>query len=319
MDKMLEKLDNNISQMNYPLISIIICTYNGERFLKEQIQSIVEQTYPNLEIIISDDASTDKTKAILSEYKKFSNIQLVFNNTNIGFVKNFEFAARLANARYIAFSDQDDVWLPRKIEKLYHAIGNHSLVYSDSTLINQDGQSLNKKLSDFKHMKNINDSRGFIFSNVISGHTIMINKELLKYALPIPESYYHDWWFGVQAANLKGIIYLNEVSTLYRQHRATVTKTIVERKRGSRKFSKRFQHYLRELKWVELIKNSELEKHKPFYNQLYNLLLLKNKKVFVWSLFCFLLRNEKVFFQFSKKGFFSKIIEIRKMARGERL
>jgi glycosyltransferase involved in cell wall biosynthesis len=70
MDKMLEKLDNNISQMNYPLISIIICTYNGERFLKEQIQSIVEQTYPNLEIIISDDASTDKTKAILSEYKK---------------------------------------------------------------------------------------------------------------------------------------------------------------------------------------------------------------------------------------------------------
>jgi glycosyltransferase involved in cell wall biosynthesis len=305
--------------MQTPLISIVLCTYNGERFLKEQIDSIVNQTYPDLEIIISDDCSADSTRAIINNYRNFDNIKIIFNEKNKGFTKNFEFAATLASGNYLAFSDQDDIWLPEKIEKLYHAISKYSLVYSDSKLINDSGAFLNKKLSDFrKFKKTIHDSRGFAFFNVVSGHTILIKKELLLNALPIPDGYYHDWWLAYQAANLKGAIFLDEALTLYRQHHQTITKTIPDRQVVSRKFEKRYQDFMKELLWIEKCKNNESEKHKTFFTQLYDLFILKKRNVFVWSLFYFLIKNEKAIFQFSNKGYLSKLVEMRKMARGER-
>lgn len=305
--------------MYSPLISIILCTYNGERFLEQQIQSLLNQTYTNFEIIISDDGSTDSTKAILYKYSEFDNIKIVFSEKNKGFAKNFEFAAGLATGDYLAFSDQDDVWLPEKIEKLYRTISTYSLVYSDSHLINDKGEYLNKRLSDFRKMrKTIHDSRGFALMNIVSGHTILVKKELLVYAFPIPEGCYHDWWLGYQAANLNGIIFLEEALTLYRQHSQTITKTIVKKKVASRKFEKRYEDFIKDLKWFETLKNNEIEKNRLFFTKLYNLFLLKRKNVFVWPLFCFLIKNEKILFQFSKKNLLSHLVEIRKMARGEK-
>lgn len=304
--------------MNTPLISIVLCTYNGEAFLEEQIDSVIAQTYPHLEIIICDDCSTDGTKSILDKYAHHSNIRIVYNEANIGFVKNFERAVLLATGNYIAFSDQDDIWLPEKIEKLYGAIDDHSLVYSDSILIDDNGKPLNKKLSDFKVMKdNITDSRGFIFLNVVSGHTMMIKRELLEHALPLPRDFYHDWWFAVQAANMHGIAFLNEALTLYRQHSQTVTKTIVEKRSGSRKRQERYQAFLKDLDWLALLKSNRTEKNKEFFDKLYELFLLK-KGGYAWALFFFLFRNEKILFQFSKKSYISKLLRIRKTARGER-
>lgn len=306
--------------MDSPLISIVVCTYNGERFLDEQLQSVISQTYQNLEIIISDDHSTDATITILKKYENLKNVSIIYKEKNVGFTKNFESAASLAKGRYIAFSDQDDIWLNSKIEKLYNTISNYSLVYSNSILIDDKGMSLNKCLSDFRKMKDIiKDSRGFAFHNVVSGHTMMIDRELLPYAFPIPEKFYHDWWIAIQAANINGIIFLNEPLTFYRQHTDTVTKTIVDKTVGSRKREKRHQDYLQDLKWLELFKNNKIEKNKLFYNQLYDLYLLKARQRFVWPLFFFLLRNENVIFKFFKKSYLSKLIEIRKMARGERM
>ena len=305
--------------MDLPLISVILCTYNGERFLEEQIRSIINQTYPNIEFIIADDCSTDSTRAIINRFNHLSNVRIIFNEKNKGFAKNFESAAMFATADYLAFSDQDDIWLPQKIEKLYKTISTYSLVYSDSILIDENGVSLNKKLSDFRNFKKtIHDSRGFLFHNVVSGHTILIKKDLLVKALPIPEGYYHDWWLAYQAANLNGIVLLNEALTLYRQHSKTITKTIREKKIGSRKFEKRYKDFLKELDWVELLKNNKLEQHKSFFSKLHDLLSLKRNGSFVWPLFFFLLKNEKILFQFTKKSFLSKLVEIRKMARGER-
>src|SRR4051812_29514296 len=121
--------------MEFPLVSIIVCTYNGEQFLEEQLQSVVNQTYPNIEITISDDKSTDQTAAILKKYEEKNNIQVRYNEMNIGFLKNFELAVGMASGNYIAFCDQDDIWLPNKIERLLGAISDHSLVYSNSLLI----------------------------------------------------------------------------------------------------------------------------------------------------------------------------------------
>jgi glycosyltransferase involved in cell wall biosynthesis len=185
--------------MNNSLISIILCTYNGERFLEEQLNSLLSQTYDNMEIIISDDASTDDTVRILEKYKDHPAVKTFFQPVNIGSIKNFEFALRQAQGGYIAFSDQDDIWMPEKIQKMHDAIGDSYLVYSDSELMDESGKSLHKNLSDLRRMYSVSQTTGFIFSNTVWGHAMFINSKLLQYILPIPENIPHDGWTGFKA------------------------------------------------------------------------------------------------------------------------
>jgi len=101
------------------LVSVVMCTYNGEKYLHPQIGSILSQSYDNLELIIVDDASTDSTVKILEEYKRRdSRLRYFVNERNIGYNKNFEKAFSLANGNYIAPCDQDDIWDPSKIETM---------------------------------------------------------------------------------------------------------------------------------------------------------------------------------------------------------
>ncbi len=111
---------NTDRQTKYtPLVSVAMCTYNGERFLAQQLDSIINQTYTNIEIVICDDGSTDKTIQMIQEYqKKFATIKLYQNKTNLGFVQNFAKAISLTTGDYVATSDQDDIWLKNKIEIL---------------------------------------------------------------------------------------------------------------------------------------------------------------------------------------------------------
>lgn len=106
------------------MISIAMATYNGEKYLREQLDSILVQTISDFELIICDDCSNDSTRKILSEYaKKDSRIKVIFNEQNLGFVKNFEKTISFCNGEYIAFSDQDDIWLPNHLEVLLSEIG----------------------------------------------------------------------------------------------------------------------------------------------------------------------------------------------------
>src|SRR5690242_17090387 len=156
--------------MNQPLISIVLCTYNGERFLKEQLDSLLWQTYSNFEIIASDDASQDGTIQILKQYAEDKRITVVLQEKNLGPVKNFEYAVTLAKVEYIAFSDQDDVWLPSKLEKLVASIKESYLDFSDSFLIDEQGNKIDNQLSSLRCMFSTDDTRGFIFSNLVWGH-----------------------------------------------------------------------------------------------------------------------------------------------------
>ncbi|MDB5275225.1 MAG: alpha-L-Rha alpha,3-L-rhamnosyltransferase [Ferruginibacter sp.] len=304
--------------MNHPLISILLCTYNGADYLEEQIQSLLHQTYPNIEIIISDDASTDKTSNILKKYTSNPKITINFNEKNVGLQRNIGVAAALSNGRFICFSDQDDYWLPRKVERLFNSIGSYSLVYSDSKLVDSKGNSLNKNLSDFRKLQDVMDSKGFSVDNAVSGHSMMATRELLNVALPIPEEHFHDWWIAVQASNLNGIKYLDEKLTLYRQHTKNITPSYIEKVAGSRSFNKRHGQFIKELQGLELLKNNELEKQKLFYKQFYNLHLQKKKGSFTWPLFWFLIRNKKDIYRFSKKSELSQLNEIRKRSRAEK-
>lgn len=293
----------------------MLCTYNGERFLQAQIDSLLQQTHTNMEIIISDDHSADRTKEILATYGNDRRFRITCQPQNLGAIANFEFAASQAKGEYICFCDQDDIWLPEKIEKLYKAIGHHWLVYSDSILIDEEGQSLQKQLSQLRNMYSGNDTRGFIFNNVVWGHAMLINKKLLPYVLPIPAGIPHDIWFAVKATTLGGIQYLDLPLTLYRQHAKTVTTTIPQ-KATTRPYQKRYHDFEEKLHWISLLRDTDKE-HASFYTELHHLYSLKAKGQFVWSLFFFMLKHQQPLFVFTNKNLLSRVVEIRKQSRGE--
>ena len=99
-------------------VDILLATYNGEKYVIEQIESILHQTYKNIRLLISDDCSTDDTRQILEQYQKKDNrIEIFFQEKNLGYIRNFAFLLNQVKNKYYMLSDQDDVWLPEKVEK----------------------------------------------------------------------------------------------------------------------------------------------------------------------------------------------------------
>lgn len=202
-----------------PRVAVVMATYNGEKFIEQQLQSIINQTYPNLEIVITDDCSTDATYSILQRYAhQYPNITCYQNPHNIGYIKNFERAIRLAEPDYIALSDQDDIWHPEKIALMMGHIHDASVVYCDSELIDAEGNSLNKKLSDIKNLQPIHDSLPFIVNNGVFGHAMLMHKSIALQAMPFSEDCVHDWLIAFVAATNNGVKYINQPVVQYRQH-----------------------------------------------------------------------------------------------------
>jgi len=205
-----------------PLVSVAIATFNGEKFLEDQLKSICNQTYKNIEVIVSDDCSTDRTVDILEEFKIKCGIDYCINDRRLGLVKNFERALSLCRGEYIALADQDDLWFPEKIECLLNEIGDHSLIFSDTNIIDAHGNIVTES---FKSLSNyIADTETpflqlFLNTKWINGCTMLFEKELLREALPMPDDIgAHDWWFTVNAAKNGGIKYLDRKLMSYRQH-----------------------------------------------------------------------------------------------------
>lgn len=124
------------------MISIAMATYNGEKYLREQLDSILAQTIQDFELIVCDDCSTDSTVQILNEYvEKDSRIKVFVNAKNLGFRKNFEKAIGLCKGEYIALSDQDDIWMTEHLELLVDNIQNKDLIAGNSELIDSLGRS----------------------------------------------------------------------------------------------------------------------------------------------------------------------------------
>lgn len=203
-----------------PEVSIALCTYNGDRFLPEQLESILNQDYLNItEIVCVDDNSSDNTWKILNEYADKYNIFKIFrNNSNLGFIKNYEKALTLTTKPLIAISDQDDVWYSSKISKLVKIIGNNLMSYSDNEYIDLNGSSLGKKFSDVRNLTTCTSCLNFALLNVISGHTMLINRDLLDYALPLNPEIPHDFWLAFQASQYGEIPVVKEALVGYRQH-----------------------------------------------------------------------------------------------------
>jgi len=207
------------------LVSIAMCTYNGERFIGEQLDSILTQSHKNIELIITDDGSTDKTIEIIEKYQKADKrIKLYKNKKNLGFIKNFEKAISLTNGEYIALADQDDIWKKEKLETFLYEIKDNLLIYSDAELIDKNSKKLNKTLLENNHLITNNNNQAFIFCNCVSGNTLMFPKKLKEYILPIPKGItFHDIWIAFIATTKGSITYTNTPMTYYRRYSEQIT------------------------------------------------------------------------------------------------
>lgn len=224
------------------MISIAMTTYNGENYLREQLDSIINQTYKDIELIVCDDVSTDNTPTILKEYEhKDNRIHIYFNEINLGFKKNFEKAITLCKGEYIAFCDQDDVWENWKLQESIDAIGDNYLISTDSLLVDSKLNSLNKTFKQNLGIKKVCMDQTFLLKNLIhhsfiQGTTLMASASFIKKYLPIPDDcIYHDLYFAVCAALNNRITYLDKTSLLYRQHENNI---IGNRKKGKLSFLK---------------------------------------------------------------------------------
>ncbi len=291
------------------LVSIALCTYNGEAYLREQLDSIVNQSYAALELIVVDDCSSDNTISILKDYAaRHPFIKLFVNPENLGYIRNFEKALRLCSGDFIALSDQDDIWDLKKIEKQVKAIGNHLLIYHDSEFVDQNGQSLHRKMSDIMNLYRGDQPEAFLFFNCISGHSVLMKKELRDELLPFPNAYFHDWWMGYVATNLGSIDFIGESLVKYRQHQKADTN-ILKRKRDNtlRNPITAAMKYERKMLWIKSCVDYQKNKNPKFIRNLYTE-FQKNKEEYIsFGLAKLIYKNHGILFSINKKSTFSKL------------
>ena len=206
------------------MISVCMATYNGSKFIKEQIDSILCQLSMDDELVISDDHSTDETFDIINSYND-SRIKFYFNSRRKGCTHNFEHALMHASGDYIFLADQDDVWLPHKIETMVDFLvsGNYDLVMSNCILVDERLSIIKNPFFDEScPMKRSILSN--LYRCVCLGCCLVFTRKALNVFLPFPEKVVlHDLWiYLVAIINLK-CGYCNDALMLYRRHQDTVT------------------------------------------------------------------------------------------------
>ncbi|MDD2888679.1 MAG: glycosyltransferase family 2 protein [Aliarcobacter sp.] len=210
-------------------ISILLSTYNGEKYLKAQLDSLYSQSHQDFKLIVRDDGSTDRTKEILNSY----NIKLIDSSENFGVKKSFEkllkYASKNNEAKYFMFCDQDDVWNNDKIEttlkkmqELEKLYGNEIpiLVHTDLEVVDKKLETLSDSMWKSEHINpKANTLNKLLIQNTITGCTIMINRNLAIKSLSISsKAIMHDWWIGLVATTFGKIGFIEESTMKYRQH-----------------------------------------------------------------------------------------------------
>lgn len=191
-----------------PRISVAMCTYNGGRFLDKQLESIALQSRLPYELVVCDDHSTDDTIAILKRFQSEAPfpVQVIQNGLRLGSTRNFDQAIGLARGDFIALCDQDDCWLPVKLERLCGTLCENPFlggVFSDANLIDGDGRPLGKRLFE-RHKFTTKKQDRFVSCptstllkhDVVTGATLMFRASIRRYCSPIPSTWVHDGWLA---------------------------------------------------------------------------------------------------------------------------
>ncbi|GGH23257.1 hypothetical protein GCM10007423_05730 [Dyadobacter endophyticus] len=301
---------------NKPLISIALCTYNGSAFLAEQLDSILGQRYTNWELVVVDDCSTDSTPAILEEYAgSDARIGLHYNEQNLGYNKNFEKALGLCRSELIAICDQDDIWHPEKLEKQVKLIGDHALVYHDSEFVNAEGQSINRRISDKLNFYRGDAPEVFLFLNCVSGHSILLKKQVLQKSLPFPDDFHYDQWLAFNATCLGTIDFVPEALVKYRQHSGNNTD-ILALKTAEKSVDQKVAALQMESHWLLLCARQCTGKAQGLIYALYKHSLRRNNSYFVAAFGILLWKRRDTLLRLLKKPDTSKFFYALRKAWG---
>lgn len=215
------------------MVEILLATYNGEKYLEDQLESLLAQTFTEWVALIHDDGSRDRTLAILKQYcqrypEKFLLIDdgICFGNAR----DNFAHLLQHSGADYIMFCDQDDVWLPEKIAKTYDAMATLQkrygqemplLVHTDLEVVDESLNTIAKSMFAYQGLPtSINSLMQILAQNTVTGCTLMLNKAAVQVTLPVDQkALMHDWWAAAKVIQNQGKVELvQEALVLYRQH-----------------------------------------------------------------------------------------------------
>ena len=237
-------------------VSVALAYYDGAEYIEEQLTSILEQLTDQDEVILSVDRAFDGSMDLLKSLEEKDRRIFITNGPSKGVVKNFEHAIRLCSGDIIFLSDQDDVWLPDKVEKIRAAFRDREVmaVLHDAKIVDEH---LNETAPSFFKIRG--SSTGFfknLWRNSYVGCCMAFRREMVEKILPFPENIYmHDYWIGATAEVLGKVELIREPLILYRRHSANVT----DMKHGSLFFmlKKRWNMLITLLKWKQNIKKRE--------------------------------------------------------------
>ena len=269
-------------------ISVALCTYNGEKYIEKQLNSILNQTISVDEIVVCDDCSVDKTITILNSFKvQFPSIFRIYSNQeNLGSNKNFEKAFSLTTGEYIFFSDQDDIWKNNKIEKILKVFKDNSAaegVFSDANFIDENSNQINIGMTLWESIgffppKNITFSLYELIlkkGNFLTGATFCIKKNAKQFCIPFltTNDFLHDEWLAFMLSYRKTLFYIKEPLIMYRLHenQQIGVGKIKKRKKNIKKSIKIFSDLIENNKNISFrgckyISRSFFEQYKKYNN-----------------------------------------------------
>ena len=215
------------------MISIAMATYNGAKYIREQLDSILMQSIHDFELVVCDDCSTDETWSIIQEYaSKDVRIQTFRNEKNLGYRKNFEGLLKLCKGELVAFCDQDDIWKENHLQVLYDNIGDKAICTANAEIIDGDGIKMGFKLDDYTGLRCFSEDALkkayvlFYYFNPFPGCNTMFRRSFLEKAYPIKDERIklHDAYAcALACVSGEDIKYVNDITMSYRFHRDSVT------------------------------------------------------------------------------------------------
>jgi glycosyltransferase involved in cell wall biosynthesis len=215
--------------------SVVLATYEGERFIAEQLDSIVSQLTPNDEVIVSDDASSDGTLDLVRS-RGDPRIHILANRERVGYVRNFQRAIDQVRGKYVFFSDQDDVWLPGKVAAMCAAMQKKPVIASDAIVVNERLEILHRSYFQLRGARAFSWKAIFLRPPII-GATMSCRYDYLQSLLPLPARVPHDFWLAFNAAWDDALQVVPTPLLLYRRHAAAYSPTATDRTRSIAKIA----------------------------------------------------------------------------------
>jgi glycosyltransferase involved in cell wall biosynthesis len=290
-------------------ISVVMTTYNGGKYLEQQIESILAQTLQPAEFIVCDDCSADGTVAILEKYSKLHRLTYAVNEKQLGLIDNFRKAVALAASdNYVALSDQDDEWLPDKLERSAALLQKMDqslpcMVHTDLILVDEQGNVLNNSFRNELGQANYQHNlQSLLFGNFVTGCTMMINPELKRFFAEMPGNIrFHDAWIALAAFTFGETAEVLEPTIRYRKHDNNLSITAGTKPRN--RYRSTMDQLIKAINGKDDFLSLQLETARKFYDQ-YHFDMTADKKAYF-----------ERFLDLASKPYFIKKIAFGRMVR----